>query len=787
MSSELLELFFVEANEHLETLETGLLPLQGGQADSDHLDALFRAAHSVKGGAGAVKLHPVVKLTHALEALLDDLRTGQRAPDGDLVATLLEATDRLKELLTLAEDGDTEAPSWLGGAISALDRCRASGGGSAQVGEHAWRIEIEPATDILLCCNDPLPVLELLAGLGELRMTTELDRLPPLSELEPYDVHLRFTAELHKAPGLEVVQETIALLKDEAVLSITPIEVEKAPERVERAESAKRSKKKGSIRVDTTRIDELLEQIGELVMAQAVVAERSAEAATTDTALNQSLKELERRMRALQDGVLSMRMRPISDLFERVPRLVFELCRTLGKDAQVVMDGEWTEVDREVLEKLSDPMVHLVRNALDHGLESPDQRLASGKSPKGTLRLSASHTGGDVVILIEDDGAGVDPQRVRARAVERGLIPADARLEDDRLVELIFSPGFSTASQVTDLSGRGVGMDVVRRNIEALGGRVSARSRLGRGTTFEIVLPLTLAIIDGQLLEAGGERFVIPVRSMVECLRPEARLLRDSPGVGRNYPLRGKHLRVLDLAKRFGLTPQRKASLMVVVEAAGRRLALEVDELSTQRQFVLKSIDKNHRAISGLSGATVLTDGSLAMVLDVGALVLGSPDDVNRGPVEEDLDEDLDEDTFDKPPASLVTLVCGGQSYAVDTNRVLEIRGWSPVSFLPFSPPTMLGAMPVSGEVVPVLDGRRVFGHDAPEPDARSVVVFLRGPRRGNAHQVIGVLVDSVLEVTDLDPALVQEDGSTALIQGLIATDESVVSLVDLDCLETAT
>lgn len=775
------ETFLVEAREHLEALTSGLVALQDGEPPPGELDRLFRAAHSVKGGAGACHLDPVVRLTHTMEHLLDDVRNEVRPLDAELLSALLAASDRLEELLDRVEEGEEEAPPWLGEAVAALkaeaERGPAIDDPSLRGPRHDWRIQIAPNADILQACNDPFPVLELLSGEGKAQVLCDVSGAPPLGQLDPTELHLTWTVELKSGPERSDLDDILLILRDEARIEVGPL-VKAAAKKPAARRKSTTPRAKGTIRVDTKRIDTLLDEVGELVMANAIVAERAAEAAASDAALAQGLKSLQQRMRALQYGVLAMRMRPIRDLFERVPRLVFELSRDLGKKARVDMDGEWTEVDREVLEKLSDPIVHLVRNSMDHGLETPEKREANGKDPQGVVRLSAAHQGGDVVITIADDGAGIDPARVLAKGIERGLVSASDTLSEQEILELIFRPGFSTAEQVTDVSGRGVGMDVVRQNIQALGGRVDVRSTLGKGSRFDIALPLTLAILDGQLLSAGGESFVLPVRSMVTCLRPPADSIHTIHGEHRTLVLRGDPLSLVDLSATFGGRPAGKDALVVIVEAAGRRLALVVDALDTQRQFVLKSLDRHHKVVPGLAGATVLTDGSLAMVLDASTLISVGPDGL-RGMVSHGSSEPRPGPV---ETTHYVTFVVGDSEFALPACQVVELRGWQRVTTVPFSRMHMLGATAFAGDVVPVLDGRSLLA-GLRDRDPRDGVILFAEDTRLDEPRRVGLVVDEVREVREVDPSRIRPSEEPGLVHAMVAEEKGVIGILDVSAL----
>jgi len=380
-----------------------------------------------------------------------------------------------------------------------------------------------------------------------------------------------------------------------------------------------------SIRVGIDKIDNLINMVGELVITQSMLDQIGENLDNSHvTQLRDGLAQLERNTRELQESVMRIRMLPISFSFNRFGRLVHDLGTQLGKKVELKLSGEHTELDKTVLEKMSDPLVHLVRNALDHGIETPEQRRAAGKPETGVLHLHAFHQGGNIIIQISDDGAGFDVQKIRAKAIQKGLLSHEERPTNEQLYEFIFQPGFSTIEQVSDLSGRGVGMDVVRRNIRALGGTIEVKSKRGQGSTFSIRLPLTLAILDGQLVRVGQEIYILPLLSIIESLRAKPKLVNSLAGSAQVYRLRDEYIPILRLYDLFGITPrttQLEQGLLVMVEGDGQKMGLFVDELLSQQQIVIKSLESNYQKVEGISGATILGDGSVALILDVAGLI----------------------------------------------------------------------------------------------------------------------------------------------------------------------
>jgi two-component system chemotaxis sensor kinase CheA len=514
-----------------------------------------------------------------------------------------------------------------------------------------WRIGFRPDGNIFRTGNDPLRILRELAAHGELEVQADLARLPPLAELDPEVCYLRWDLRLAGVADRDLIEDAFAWVADESDLSIEPIAVApngSAASRtvvsdpavagellVERRKTDRRAAgdRRGaaaagdstSIRVSIDKVDAVMNLVGELVITQSVLSTLGGDFDMNKLQkLRDGLLQLERNTRELQESVMRIRMLPISFVFNRFPRLVHDLSGKLGKHVELKMSGEGTEVDKTVIEKMADPLVHLVRNSLDHGIESPAERRAAGKPETGSIWLNAYHKGGNIVIEVKDDGHGLDTDRIHAKAMERGLITADARLSTEQIYELLFMPGFSTAETVSDVSGRGVGMDVVRSNIRSVGGSIEIASEPGRSSTFTIRLPLTMAILDGQSVLVGTETYILPLVSIVESVQARAQALNRVVGKGEMLRWRDEHITVLRLHELFGVLPRDTdltRGLIVVVEAEGRHLGLFVDDLLGQQQVVIKSLEANYRRIEGVSGATILGDGSVALILDIPGLI----------------------------------------------------------------------------------------------------------------------------------------------------------------------
>jgi two-component system chemotaxis sensor kinase CheA len=649
--------FFEESRENIAAMEAGLLDMESGGGGGDTIHVVFRAAHSIKGGSATFGFTAIAELTHLLETLLDEARGGKRTLGGEDISALLGSVDALRMLLAATEHGDaidqpmltrvrTELERLLSGEAAA-PAATAVASAPASADPTGWSISFEPERSLFLSGNDPLRMLRELGQLGELKVACRDEALPPFAELDPFEAWLAWDLQLVGNVKRAAIEDTFAWVEDQCKLSIEPLAAAPAPAAPAAPEpapvvaavkqeaaaakpvagdtaagAARHDQVETTIRVAVDKVDALINLVGELVITQAMLAQRSAE---LDPGLHEQLLaglgQLDRNTRDLQEAVMSVRMLPVDFAFSRFPRMVRDIASRLGKKVNLKTSGEGTELDKGVIEKIVDPLVHLVRNSIDHGLETTEQRIAAGKPEAGTVTLSAAHQGGHIIIEVGDDGRGLDRERILRKAQERG-IPVPENPTDAQVWDLVFAPGFSTAEVLTDLSGRGVGMDVVRKNINALGGQVEIRSRAGEGTTVSIRLPLTMAILDGMTVAVGGEVFILPLNVVVESLQPAADHIKTVAGDSRLLRVREDYVPLLDLATQYGLPAARAEAqpIAVVVESQGQRLALEVDELLGQQQVVVKNLERNYRRIAGVAGATILGDGRVALIVDVGSL-----------------------------------------------------------------------------------------------------------------------------------------------------------------------
>ena len=589
--------FFEEADEHLASMEALLLEIDVAAPDEEAVNAVFRAAHSIKGGAGMFGFTDLIDLTHEAETLLDRVRKKQLPLSVEIVDAMLETGDALKAQLAVRRGEDGAAPE----VSELLKRLHALAAGDAR----------KPAAAALASPSAAAPATAAAAGDDH----DFFDAAPNHLAADAYG--------FFEAAATEPADEGYGFF-DAAPAAATELGLTTRMATLPARPKSDKAAEAASIRVPVGKVDQLINLVGELVITQAMLAQNASE---LDLARHQTLltrmADLERNTRDLQESVMSIRMMPIAMVFNRFPRMLRDLASKLGKKVELKMVGENTELDKGLIEKIADPMTHLVRNSLDHGIEMPEARSAAGKPETGAITLSAYHRGGNIVIEVADDGAGLKRERILAKARERGLaIPANP--SDGEVWNLIFEPGFSTAEVVTDVSGRGVGMDVVRRNISALNGSVEIDSAAGLGTRMTVRLPLTLAIMDGMSIAIGGENYILPLASVVESMQADSKALRPVAGQGRVIDVRGEYLPVLKLADVFPpATPSadRDAEMIVIVESDGVKTALVVDELVGQHQVVVKSLETNYRRQQGISGATIMGDGRVALILDISALI----------------------------------------------------------------------------------------------------------------------------------------------------------------------
>lgn len=663
--SDFYQTFFDEADELLADMEQHLLDLVPEAPDSEQLNAIFRAAHSIKGGAGTFGFTILQETTHLMENLLDEARRGEMQLNADIINLFLETKDIMQEQLDAyknSEEPDAASFEYICNALRQLaleakgeispalvNTAKLSVVDSAAIQEEAVANPAAASEEIkkrIILSRLKSSEVDLLEEeLGNLATLTDVvkgsDTLSAtldgnLAEddiiavlcfvIEADQIEFETVSAAPVAVDTKAETEAVAMVATPQPVAVAPAAKAAASEaphaRAERDKPA-RASESTSIRVAVEKVDQLINLVGELVITQSMLAQRSNELDPVNHGdLITSMGQLQRNARDLQESVMSIRMMPMEYVFSRFPRLVRDLAGKLGKQVELTQVGSSTELDKSLIERIIDPLTHLVRNSLDHGIELPEKRLDAGKSPIGNLTLSAEHQGGNICIEVTDDGAGLNRERILAKAISQGM-PIHENMSDDEVGMLIFAPGFSTAEQVTDVSGRGVGMDVVKRNIQEMGGHVEIQSKQGQGTTIRILLPLTLAILDGMSVRVADEVFILPLNAVMESLQPREEDLHPLAGGERVLEVRGEYLPLVELWKVFeveGAKTEATQGIVVILQSAGRRYALLVDQLIGQHQVVVKNLESNYRKVPGISAATILGDGSVALIVDVSAL-----------------------------------------------------------------------------------------------------------------------------------------------------------------------
>jgi two-component system chemotaxis sensor kinase CheA len=656
--------FFDESFEALDSMESTLLKLDTGNPDAESINTIFRVAHSIKGGAATFGFGEIASFTHSLETLLDELRAKRMSVTQQIFDQLLKSVDVLRAMLGAAKAKqpiDAQSVADLQFDIELAIAHRGSGAAPAATAEVAtvaavaaesartveWIIDLRPGPEFFERGTDPVRIFRELGVLGNLLVTANLDSLPSCQTMEPGRCYLSWSLSLVSDAPEAAIREIFEWVNADCELTVTtggvtapaptavmpaappapvvatvvPAEAPQSPPPAQGNAAAEA----GSIRVGVEKIDELINTVGEIVITHAMLSQISRGiTGPAAESLRNGMQQLERNMRQLQESVMRVRMLPISVVFSRFPRMVRDLAQRLEKQVELKTTGETTELDKTVLEKIGDPLVHLVRNCIDHGIENPAGRTAAGKNQTGTLQLNASHRGASICIEVSDDGRGLDSERIVAKARAAGLVSAADNLSQEQIHELIFLPGFSTAEIATDVSGRGVGMDVVRRNVTDLGGKIEVQSVAGKGSQFLITLPLTLAIVDGLSVAVGDQTYILPMMSTIESLRLSPSQVTTIADGGEVFAFREEYLPIIRLYRFFGLNPRGRAlheGLVVVVEGAGRRVGIFVDDLLGQQQVVIKSLETNYGHVAGISAATILGDGSVALILDVPDLI----------------------------------------------------------------------------------------------------------------------------------------------------------------------
>jgi len=672
---KLYSIFVDESMERLSEIEDGLLQLEKSPADRELINTIFRAAHTIKGSSGSIGLKDISVFTHHIEEILDLIRQNELKPDKELINVLLNAADMIKEMVgCVAADTPFEF-SRCGNLINRMeiikrDRDLASNAQELKM----FKIIFVPSTDLIKRGIDPLIIIDDLISIGEIiSINANIDEVPELSDIDPENLYLRWDILLKTDKGVEEIKRVFEFVEDGSEIKILPVtsyesempmgrvlinegtvkaedvkealKVQKkvgeilieqgkaSPTDIQKALEKQSSKKielfknavSSTIRVDLKKLDHLINIVGEMVIVHSMFQQTLMGNGNSASGKFEHLfSQLQRIGKDIQESAMSLRMLPVGEVFQRFTRLVRELSISKNKNIELIIAGEDTELDKGVLEKIADPLVHLIRNSIDHGIETPDERLSKGKPANGTIYMSAYQMGDSVYIDVEDDGRGLNKEKIIQKAISKGVINSAQGLTDEQIYNLIFLPGFSTAESVTDVSGRGVGMDVVKKNIESLNGKVYIRTKEDAGTTISIKLPLTLAIIDGLTVLIGEDIFVIPITSVVESLRPGQNDIKTLSEKGEVLNARGEYIPLIRLHEILGIAPWKKDpwnAIVIVTMHEGKKYSLLVDELLGEQPVVIKNLGTAMPKLQDIAGGTILGDGRVALVLDVPGIV----------------------------------------------------------------------------------------------------------------------------------------------------------------------
>lgn len=694
--------FFIECEELLEALQDGLETIESGEDDPETINVVFRAVHSIKGGAGAFGLEALVRFAHRYETVLDEVRAGRMVVSGEALKVFFQAADHLSDLVRISCDGAALPDAATQTLLGLLDGFLGSevkadndepdiefqpmgialdlgfdddGEPELEEPEHAalptlnqpvhaarqtFLIEFMPAAGFFETGNEAALLLRNLSALGDATVVLDADQLPEFANISPVVPHLCWQISLKTDGSRDDIQSVFDFVEGLCKLDVsqsqedatpqpepaeTPSEpaplVTPLPKDIPAAVNTTASEKKQAnaapaksvVRVDLDRIERLVNLVGELVINQAMLSQSLEQSGLSphSDAMN-GLEEFQRLTRDIQDSVMMIRAQPVKSLFQRMSRIIREASSAINKEVRFHTIGEGTEVDKTVIERLADPLTHMIRNAVDHGLEGADARVAAGKSAQGNVSLSAAHRSGRVVIEVSDDGGGINRPKVLQIAIDKGLIPAETKLSDAEIDNLLFLPGFSTASVVSDLSGRGVGMDVVRNAIQGLGGRITISSTSGEGTVFSISLPLTLAVLDGMVIEVAGQTLVLPLNLVVETLTltdQDVEMVSPDRFV---IKVRSGFVPVFDLGAALGYRKPMKtfenAVILIIAREDESQSALIIDNIVDQRQVVIKGLDEGFYRAPGIAAATILGDGQIALIVDPTDIVDGMVSDV---------------------------------------------------------------------------------------------------------------------------------------------------------------
>lgn len=854
-TNQFLQVFIEESLEAMQEIEQTLLNIELDDVDIEKINSLFRSIHSMKSSSAVLGFKSMSELAHTLETFLDFVRSNVYQLNQQDIDLLLEAVDILRLMLNSAKNNTPINEEETQRVVSIFKskneniyseipekkkKPEAESGVREETkkdqkvekkkeerkeekketpvaaavdkkNEAGWRIQFHPNRNILQTGTDPSRAMGVLKELGKMEVEVDTSSLPPFPEFNPEECFLIWNIVLYTStPENEIREVFIWVANDESVV-VVPVSEQISPVKSVKKETAVPAEKKPaamkepvaqlehitSVRVTTEKIDNILNIVGELVIAQSVINQIAKDfEMSLSERLYEGLGYLDHNFRELQANVMRVRMVPVEYIFSRIPRFIHDLASKMDKQVDLITKGGQTELDKNMLEKISDPILHLVRNAVDHGIERSEVRQEKGKSAKGIIKINAHQESGNIIIDVSDDGGGLNRDRIRAKAIERGLISESDQLTDEEMFQLIFQPGFSTAAVITDISGRGVGLDVVYKNVRDVGGDITIESVEGEGSTFRMRLPLTLAIMDCQLIRIGEETYIIPLVTITEIIKIDPGQLNYVDQNNMIYHFRNEYIPIIQLSLFFNIpdpTAEMKNKFLIVVDVNEQYVGLIIDELLSQQQVVIKNLEDNYQKITGISGATILGNGRVALILDVTAIVeykLSSASLIqNFGISISDqnivIEEEQSEIEDNSKPVQFLSFLMAGQEYGIDILEVKEIRKWERGTYLPNSPHYIKGVINMRGVIVPIIDLRERFGIESCEQGPHTAIIILV-MKLHHKQRYIGIVVDQIADTFMVVPAEIQPlpDSEKSVlkehIRGLITFQNKLITLLNM-------
>jgi two-component system chemotaxis sensor kinase CheA len=810
---QLLPTFIEESLENIEEMEEALLKLDLKDINAEAINQIFRSVHTIKGNSTIFKLSAINDLAKTLETLLDSVRKKIIIVEQQHLNVLLKSSDCLRNmLLEIKEKGETEgqcSKELITALVELNENSRNHSGNEVQAEKiktnetsekiQGWTINFTPKSDTLKRGNRPENIFGALKALGNLEINCDYSQCPSLSNLIPTECYLSWKLKLLGDIPKKDIQDILAWGTEESEITLDLIKSSVLTKLVE--ERISFAPAMTSIRVSTEKIESLMNTAEELVITESILKQITKELGSKMLRkFSDNLEDLEQHSRRLQEIILRMRMVPIAFAINRFPRMVLELAKQEGKEIELKISGEQTEIDKTMVEKITDPLMHLIRNAIDHGIEQPTERAKNKKSGTGVIELNSYQSGNNIIIDIKDNGTGLDAKKIKEVAIKKRLISEEKILTEEECYQLIFQPGFSTADTVTDISGRGVGLDVVMKNIHDLGGKVEVMSIKNEGATFRLRLPLTLAIMDCQLIKVGTGFYAIPLNMIIEMCPLVDNQVMISPDKHEHYTLREEifpllHLDSLLFSKKENLGVAQK--FLIKVKAGETIFCFSCDELLFQQQVVIKSLEENYNKVPGILGATVLGDGELALILDVKELIqLASDATLVTGKIVEPsvmpvkasgIEITLNKENKAQISAEYLCFLIENKEYAFNMKDIKEVRVWQKYATLPFSPSFVQGIINLRGKIIPVVDLRILFELGVREHNINTVIIVLKMKHK-EKNICVGIIVDSVTEICEIRRDEIEQKveienlNVKTRVKGIANMKKKIITLLESNC-----